>query len=243
MVADTQTRRKGAGAEFKVSDGRERTFVAKITSSAMDRDREVLLPDGMRTTDFEQNPVMFWNHDYSLPPIGQVRNLHRKKDHWLAEGVFASRPESHPDGAEWFPDTVHDLMKQNVIRGVSVGLKPDHVRRATVEDKDTFGKNVESVVARWDLLELSVAPLPANQEALVQAVSKGLVAKSAVADLFPDLVEGEEVLDLTKEARKTFSLVVQMSPPPPPVPAVNLVSEITKAVRMDLGRARGRIYL
>ncbi len=44
---------------------------------------------------------------------------------------------------------------------------------------EKFGAGCRRVVSKWNLLEISVAPLPCNQEALATAVSKGLSLKFA----------------------------------------------------------------
>ena len=61
-------------------------FTATITTSALDRDNEVLLPMGMRRGNFDNNPVVFWNHDYDTP-IGKAVKLNQDNNSWSAFGV------------------------------------------------------------------------------------------------------------------------------------------------------------
>lgn len=161
-----------------------RSFTATITTNAIDRDGEVLLPEGMRSKDFESNPVVFWNHNYDMP-IGKATDLQKHRDAWSATAELAKRPEGHE--GEWFPDTVHALMQQGIIRGVSVGFQPIESRNPSKKDKELFGEGVTNVYSKWNLLEFSVAPLQANQEALVTAVSKGLVTTAQAKAVFPDV--------------------------------------------------------
>ena len=49
----------------------------------MDRDGEVLFPRGCFTKDFEKNPVVFYNHDYTLP-IGKCVAFERKEHEIVA---------------------------------------------------------------------------------------------------------------------------------------------------------------
>ena len=97
---------------------------------------------------------------------------------------MAERPDDHPEAAEWFPDTVHSLIKQGVIRGVSVGFEPIEGRNASKKDKATFGGQVKYVFSKWKLLEFSVAPLQANEDALITAVSKSLITPDRCRELF-----------------------------------------------------------
>jgi uncharacterized protein len=188
---------KAFSADLTVEQG-SRTFVAKMTSDAIDRDREVLDPNGMDSTDFEKNPILFYGHDYTSVEnvVGLVVALKRETDAdgrvtgWYAKCQLAERPEDHE--GPWRPDTVLALMRQGIIRGVSVGFDPVQVRNATADDRKRYGASAERVFSRWKLLELSVAPLPANQDALVEAVAKAIkgeqITEDAARELLPDLV-------------------------------------------------------
>ena len=47
-------------ADIKASGaGSAKTFTAEITSDTIDSDSEVLIPEGMVTTRFDKNPVVF----------------------------------------------------------------------------------------------------------------------------------------------------------------------------------------
>jgi len=172
---------KNLTAEMDVDEG-ERAFVAKITTDSLDRDNEVLLPTGMDATDFLKSPTVFWNHDYNRP-LGRAVSLKQGRDEWTAKTVLAERPKNHE--GEWFPDTVLSLMQQGVVRGVSVGFKPTQTRNPTKADRNRFGDDVQRVFSRWKILEYSVAPLPANQDALVEAVSKHIVGHAKALEMFP----------------------------------------------------------
>jgi HK97 family phage prohead protease len=170
--------------QFEASDDEgAKSFVATISTDSVDRDNEVVLPEGMNSKDFEKNPVVLWNHNPETP-IAKAVGLRRKSDRLTAKAVLASRPEDHE--GEWFPDTVHSLMKQGVVRGVSIGFLPlpGKTRSATKKDRDTFGSEVKRVHAQWKLMEFSVTPTPANQDALIESVSKGLITKACAMSVF-----------------------------------------------------------
>ena len=167
--------RKRFSANLDVNEG-ERAVTAWITTDSIDRDGDVMLPKGADLKDFAKSPTVFFNHNYDLP-IGKTVAL-KRTDHGIqAKTVFAKRPESHE--GEWLPDTVFSLFQQGVIKGFSIGFQPMKGHPASDEDKIKFGDGVQYVFDGWKLLEYSVAPLPANQDALAEAVSKGVISKSA----------------------------------------------------------------
>lgn len=167
---------KRFSSDLTIIEG-ERAVVAKITTAAVDRDGEVVIPQGVNSKDFEANPVVYYNHDYWDHPIGQCVSIKREDGAIVAKTVFATRPETHPEGKEWAPDTIFSLVKQRVIRGFSIGFIPIESRAATDKDLLAFGAECRRVHTKTKLLEYSVAPLPCNQEALTLAVSKGLCSE------------------------------------------------------------------
>lgn len=149
-----------------------RWVIARISTKAVDRDGDVLLPEGLNLADYNANPVVLESHDPNKP-IGTAAIVKRDDD-IVARVTFADRPASLPEAVEWRPDTIHDLYKQGVLRAFSVGfdVPPGGVRAADHRDKSQYGPRVRQVITNWDLAELSVVSVPANQEALATAVSK-----------------------------------------------------------------------
>lgn len=150
------------------------TVEATISTETIDRDGEVIVSQGMDSSEFDDNPVLFYNHDYAQP-IGKVSDLRRGKGKIDATFEFAKRPEGF-EGA-YFPEFVESLVDQGIVKGISIGFVPipGGVRKASAKDREDYGESVRQVYSKWKLLEVSVAPLPANATALVTAVRKGLV--------------------------------------------------------------------
>jgi len=120
--------------------------------------------------------VVFYNHDYAQP-IGKITDLRRAKGKIDASIEFAQRPEGF-DGS-YFPEFIESLVDQGIVKGISVGFVPEAggVRKASPKDREDYGDQVRQVYSKWKLLEVSVAPLPANATALVSAVRKGVINK------------------------------------------------------------------
>jgi hypothetical protein len=104
------------------------------------------------------------------------------------------------------------------------------VRRATDIDRKKYGDEVQTIFSRWKLLEVSLAPLQANPDALITAVKKGLVSPVAAKQFFG--VEAPKRTVVTIELPAARSTVAK--------PAPISVAEIA---RREIARARGSIYL
>lgn len=160
--------------ELKAASDGARTVTARISTIAPDRDGDVVLPRGMDAKNFKKNPVVLFAHDSWSLPVGKVKKLTRDTASISAEVEFAERPDSLPPEQEWLPDTIFDLFKQKILRAFSIGFSVKDAVRPEPKDLARFGDAVKFVIKEWELLELSVVPVPANQEALATAVSKGI---------------------------------------------------------------------
>lgn len=157
----------------------EKWVIAKISSSAVDSDGDVLIPAGADLKEYRKNPVIRWMHSDGQLPIGKAVGIRPRPTDIVAKIVFAARPKSLPDTVEWPPDVIHDLYQQEVLRGFSIGADviPGGVRRAVPDDIHRFGSGVQRVISRWILREVSVVDLPANPDSYAMAVSKGTIQR------------------------------------------------------------------
>ena len=185
-----ETVTKAFSTDIKIGD-EERSVTAKISTSAIDRDGEVLLPQGANFKEFEKNPVVFFGHEHNTLPIGKCTAIKRDDKAIYAKTVFAARPDGYPAEKEWLPDTIFSLYKQGVLNGFSVGFVPIETRQATKADEKNYGEGVKRIFSKWKVLEYSAVPIPANQEAVATAVSKGLLSVNDAKKLFG--VEGVRV--------------------------------------------------
>jgi len=181
---------KGPKATDDNTDPNEKTALLTASTQALDRDTEVLIARGINLKHYLKNPVVAWNHDLSIPPIGRAKWARVEEDNTLKTFVkFADRPSNHPEGAEWLPDTIHSLCQQGIIKGVSIGFFTlDASLPTTKEITERPELAACSRVIRKSLLfEVSIVPVGANQEALVESVSKGLLPDcSKLLDIDPE---------------------------------------------------------
>ena len=188
----------------------EKAVIARISTTAVDRDGDVMLPSGVDLRDFNKNPVVLFGHDSFGLPIGKAVGIKTRTNDIVAKIVFAERPDSMPDVQEFFPDTVHAMFQQDILKAFSVGFTIDDERPATKRDINRFGEDVRRIITRWKLLEFSVVTVPSNQDALATAVSKQIVRANSWAvrqlgtiddDQFGEAFDQPSMLDLSKHLK------------------------------------------
>lgn len=158
-------------------DPGERSDVSWISSESIDRQGEVVIADGMDDSQFRANPLVTLQHKYELPPVG--RSLWRRR---VADGdrvgikaktIYPARPADWPDTDPWPPDKVFALVQAGMMNGKSIGFLPTRVHVPDAREAEQRGwNNVSLVIDEWVLLEYACCFLPANQDSLVETVSK-----------------------------------------------------------------------
>jgi hypothetical protein len=158
----------------------ERSDVSWISTESVDRTGEVVAARGMNDAQFQHNPLVTLGHAYHLPPVGRSLWRKRVRDGDLA-GIkakthYPARPESWPAADPWPPDKVFALVQAGMLQGKSIGFLPTRVHIPDDQEVQQHDwQNVGLVIDEWLLLEYACVFLPANQDALVEAVSKGAV--------------------------------------------------------------------
>ncbi len=165
----------------------ERSDVSWISTESVDRMNEVVTARGMNDSQFAMNPLVTLGHAYWLPPVGKSLWRRRVTDGSLvgikAKTQYPPCPEAWPDGEPWPPDKVFALIQAGLLQGKSIGFLPTKVHTPDdAEQQQNAWNDVSLVIDEWLLLEYACVFLPANQDALVEAVSKG------AADLPPEFL-------------------------------------------------------
>jgi HK97 family phage prohead protease len=139
----------------------DRQFRVVASDGVEDRVGDVLDPYGCQLREFKRNPIMLAQHA-SDQPIGTWPSIEVRDGRLEALGEFA------PEGVSELADEYCRLVKSGVLKAVSVGFLP-------IEYEPRRGGGY--LFKKWDLLELSVVSVGANQNALVIARS-GLSSSS-----------------------------------------------------------------
>lgn len=162
----------------------KRSVAGYLSTITPDADKEVLIPSGAKIGRFLKNPLMLFGHRWHEPPIGKWPKMHIDNQRIAAAGFLADPPEGREDKS-WFPWDIHALVKQDILKGISVGFGHSWDRkvngpptREELEAHPDWDGKVETVIRDWELYEASIVPLPCNEDALVVAVGKGLISEA-----------------------------------------------------------------
>lgn len=197
----------------------ERADVSWISEESIDRQNDVVMAAGMDDAHFKLNPLVTMQHAYWLPPVGRSLWRRRVKDGPLvgikAKTLYPQRPDAWPDDAEWPADIAFTLVQSGLLSGKSVGFLPVKARRPTEDEVSTnpAWSKVNWVIEKWLLLEYACVYLPAQQNALVESVSKGL---------------------LSDATRRALGLSADVEPPAPAVIPFTPLEEITRAFQRQV---------
>lgn len=148
------------------------TFV--ISTSALDRDSDIVDVDGWELQNYLANPVVLWAHNYSQPPVGVAQSV------WMEDGKLLATDRFTPQEINPFGHMVYQMVRGRFLRATSVGFRP--IEYVLNDDHKGYDFN------RQELLEHSIVPVPANPEALQAASAEGI-------DLAPLKTWAEEILD------------------------------------------------
>ncbi|MBW1710543.1 MAG: hypothetical protein JRG97_12935 [Deltaproteobacteria bacterium] len=195
----------------------ERSIISVISTGDVDRDGDVLRPDGMDDSAFRRHPIVLFGHIYRELPIGRnewIRVLGKKI---IAKTIYA------PGDINPLAEKIFRFRQQGFPLAQSIGFI---AVEAVWADEDGFQTELDDVVSRgwvrkdqrkmvrriikkWTLYEYSDVVVPANPEALALAVSKGLVTTSE-ADHHGELSANSQDLDLMefKSAKDESALIL-----------------------------------
>ena len=134
-----------------VVDNDQRIIDAVITTTATDRDGDVIETKGIEINNFLKNPVVLFAHDTNQLPVGKVVSLEKGATSVSARIQFADTAM----GKELF-----SLYSGGYMKGWSVGFIP----KAWKEIGKKGGKG--KLFSEVELFELSAVPVPSNPEAL-----------------------------------------------------------------------------
>lgn len=172
----------------------ENADISVVSSEEVDREGELIYADSLDWSEFQKNPVVAFNHNYKIPPVGKSLWQKKVNKSWKAKTQYSRRPKTHPADKEWFPESIFHLIKEQMLPGKSIGALCKR-REPTVEEKTTY-PGVRKVVEKAFIFEYSVVPIGMNKSAVTEAISKGDL--TVPLELFP------EVADALEELRKSM---------------------------------------
>jgi HK97 family phage prohead protease len=181
---DFQVRQVGAPAD--------RTLEFIGSTADVDRYGDVIEVEGWDLKNYRKNPVFLWAHDYKQPPVGKAVQVGKTDKGLLFQIKFAG-PDEYA-----FADTVYKLYLGGYLRATSVGFQD--LEREPLTDKE--GKQTGWRYKKQELYELSAVPVPANPNALMMAVQKGVVNPREVEEVMGVPYEADLIQEAEMEAQE-----------------------------------------
>lgn len=151
------------GEPTVLAESRTVTFV--FSDESVDLYGDTIAARGWDWSAFENNPVALFGHDSSKPEyvVGKAKNL-RVQGNRLVGDIEFMEASVNPTA-----ETVYQMVKGGFLNAVSVGFMP--LEWVATKDKSRPG-GID--FKRQSLMEISIVPLPANQNALAQARAAGI---------------------------------------------------------------------
>jgi HK97 family phage prohead protease len=141
----------------------EREFQFVASDETPDSYGDIVRAEGWDLRRYKRNPIVLFNHS-SNTPVG-----HSPKT--MVEGKeLLCRVKLADEGTSDFIDTLYKLMKQRIVRAMSVGFRPTKDVNI-MRDKD--GNFLGLEFNGQELLENSIVSVPANPNSLALAKSWG----------------------------------------------------------------------
>lgn len=199
---------------LKKGAGIQQTYSAIASTASLDRHREILVPRGVITEAFMENPVMLNIHNHRDFPVGKVTDIKVSKEAVQFDFQFADTDEGqkleklynngfmNAFSVGFIPKNYIDIYDQEGLVAIEVEL-PDGGKETI--DLTKYSEKPYGIISKWELLEISPVPIPANPDALLLRAKDEIVRKfvdagnsKAAASLLERQLS-EKVSDLQKE--------------------------------------------
>lgn len=170
---------KAAGPIEKATKLAEGEVDFVVSTDAWDSHGERINVDGIELKDYKKNPVVLWAHDGFNLPIAKTTKIWKEGGKLMARAKFYLKDE--------FPNKVYQYIVDGYLNAVSIG------GMVTEWGEDGL------TIAKLNMKEFSVVPVPANQEALAVNKAMGDTQKAELTGLARSyarkaLAEGEDTV-------------------------------------------------
>jgi len=173
---------------FNDNEGNER-FRFKITSDKIDRIGDKIIPNGIDISDYLQNNIVLYNHDYETIIGNSIISMSENGKEMYADAYFDEESD--------ISKRVKRQIQKGTLKAASIGLRVLETtqREPTVSEQALINavpwvKKVTDIT-KSQLIEWSVVTIPMNPDAmLTRAIQKGidtididLMKKSFIGDV------------------------------------------------------------
>jgi len=221
--------------DMDIAEG-ERAVIKYVSTISVDRDGDIILPNGVMLEDFQKNPVVLYGHNYGGAMFGGQGQLPIARDMWIksdGKGLIAKQKYHEHQ----FADDIYKIHKNGGGLASSIGFIPlKWVDKTNKKEWDTVVGQVKKdygvedghfeganrIYTKTYLLEHSDVPVPSNPDALTLAVKSGAFefqSKDLETDIYPldksaDLINNgmleEKVQTLEDELEKAQARIFQL---------------------------------
>ena len=132
-----------------------------------------VLTEGIDTSEFEKNPLMFYNHDrWGKLPIGRWENLRKENNKLVATAVF--------DDDDEFAQKVKNKVEKRILNACSMGFD---AKELSDDASLLLPGQKRATVTKSILHEISIVDLPGNGDAMrLKMPNKMLVLGAGIED-------------------------------------------------------------
>lgn len=165
----------------------DRTAEYIISTDCKDRTGEVV-EQSWDLENYKKNPIVLFGHnpDSAENVLGRCLKIDVEESESGTQTV--AKVKFADEGTSKTVDTVWSLVKQGILRTVSVGFIP-HQYKTLDDDPET------TVLAENELLEFSIVPLPANPQAVALAYNDGSISEDDARYLLKSYKAESEYLE------------------------------------------------
>lgn len=172
----------------------ERTIRFCISNQEQDRDGDIMIASGCDLDNFNKNPQFLGFHNTNDFPLGTPKQtwIDEKAGKVFSDVYFptveelATNPEQASEKAK-LVDFTYKCYKTKMLSAVSV-------RFYTKEREQNPDSESGNIITKWELLEFSAVPIPANQSALMVAAKEaGLSEEQCKSFKTPEVKAGRKL--------------------------------------------------
>lgn len=202
----------------------KKSFKFRLSVEQPDRSNDIVRVNGIGLNNYLKNPVVLFNHDQSILPIGKGVELEVVGDALIGEIEFHTETELAKE--------IANLVEKGYMSAVSIGFLPLKITSFPItEEMRQTGKyypytNSVRIIEEAELIEFSIVAVPANQDALI---TMSIEDKTVDLQLKIGATLSKNNLEKLKQAVEILTDVIMSAEGPTEVPIdVEKVSEITK---------------
>lgn len=176
-------------------DAKERRARFIMSAEVEDRDKDIVVQEGIDLTEFSKLPVAFFAHGRGqelMWPVGTWKDV---------EKLLGGRPKRlegtlqlMEEGEERMADRLARHLKAGTVGAASIGFIPKTVKKRDTPQPAEGYMYTGYEILESELVECSAVPIPANPAAVMRSVAQGALPSELV----------EEMLDSWEEMFEEF---------------------------------------